>query len=266
MVYEDLLLEKKKDGVAIITLNQPDKLNALSRNMSQSLVQAADDLAQDDNVRVVIVTGAGRGFCSGADVSMMAGGGGTTERPPRHQRLRATGAPIYDVLPRLEKPVIAAINGACAGAGFSLALSCCIRIASENARFVVAQVARALLPDYGLSYYLPIAVGMSKALELMYTAEIIGAAEAERIGLVSKVVPLDDLMSAAEELASKIVAQPPMSVEFSKRMVWQTRLDELLRQVNMESWGMRMLSGSDDQRASVEAFMKKQPPPKYKGW
>ena len=265
-MYEDLLLEKRMDGIAIITLNQPDKLNALSRNMSQSLVLAADDLAQDDNVRVVIVTGAGRGFCSGADVSMMAGGGGTAERLPRHQRLQATGAPIYDVLPRLEKPVIAAINGACAGAGFSLALSCCIRIASENARFVVAQVARALLPDYGLSYYLPIAVGMSKALELMYTAEIIGAEEAARIGLVSKVVPLDDLMSTAEELASKIVAQPPMSVEFSKRMVWQTRLDELLRQVNMESWGMRMLSGSDDQRASVEAFMKKQPPPKYKGW
>ena len=266
MAYEDLILEKRDDGVALITLNQPDKLNALSRKMSQSLVLAADELSRDDDVRVVIVTGAGRGFCSGADVSMMAAGGGAAERPPRHQRLQITGQPTYDVFPRLEKPVIAAINGACAGAGFSLALSCCIRIASENARFVVAQVARALLPDYGLSYYLPIAVGMSKALELMYTAGIIGATEAERIGLVSKVVPLDELMPAADELAARIAAQPPMSVEFSKRMIWQSRFDELLRQVSLESWGMRMLSGSEDQRASVEAFMKKEPPPRYKGW
>ena len=262
MEYEDLLLEKREDGVAIITLNQPEKLNALSRGMSQGLVLATEELAKDDDVRVVIVTGAGRGFCSGADVSMMAAaaGGGATERPPRYQRLQLTGA-IYDVFPKLEKPVIAAINGACAGAGYSLALSCDIRIASENARFVVA-----LLPDYGLSYYLPNAVGMSKALELMFTAEPIGADEAARIGLVSKVVPLDELMKAADELALKIAAQPPMSLEFTKRMVWQSRFDELLRLVSMESWGMRMLSGSEDQRASVEAFMKKQPPPKYKGW
>ena len=267
MEYEDLLLEKREDGIAIITLNQPEKLNALSRGMSQSLVLVTDELGKDDDVRVVIVTGAGRGFCSGVDVSMMAGAGssGATERPPRYQRLQLTGA-IYDVFPKLEKPVIAAINGACAGAGYSLALSCDIRIASENARFVVAQVARALIPDYGLSYYLPNAVGMSKALELMYTAEPIGADEAARIGLVSKVVPLDELMKATDELALKIAAQPPMSVEFTKRMVWQSRFDELLRMVSLESWGMRMLSGSEDQRTSVEAFMKKEPPPKYKGW
>jgi len=268
MEYEDLSLEKREDGVAILTLNVPDKLNALSRKMSASLVSATDELAKDDDVRVVILTGAGRGFCSGADVSMMAGGTGSAaaERPPRYQRLQATGAPIYDLFPHLEKPVIAAINGACAGAGLSLALSCDIRMASENARFGVAQVARALLPDYGLSYYLPVAVGMSKAMELMFTAELIGAAEAERIGLVSKVVPPDELMKAADELASKIAAQPPISIEFSKRMVWRSRFDALAWQVDMESWGMRICSGTEDFRASVEAFMKKEPPPRYMGW
>ncbi|UCB43064.1 MAG: enoyl-CoA hydratase/isomerase family protein [Dehalococcoidales bacterium] len=268
MTYEDLLLEKREDGVAILTLNVPEKLNALSRDMSLNLPLATDELAKDDNVRVVIVTGAGRGFCSGADVSMMPGAaaGGGAERPPRHQRLQVTGESVCDAFPKLDKPVIAAINGACAGAGLSLALSCDIRIASENARFVVAQVARALVPDYGMTYYLPVVVGMSKALELMFTADIIGAAEAERIGLVSKVVPLDELMSVADELALKIAAQPPISVEMAKRMVWQSRFDDIARQVDMESRIIQLCFGTEDVRASVEAFINKQPPPKYKGY
>lgn len=269
MTYEDLLLEKREDGVAILTLNVPEKLNAITSTMSMNLPLATDELARDDNVRVVIVTGAGRGFCSGADVSMMAGGlggGADVEIPSRLRRLQVTGEPHYDVFPKLEKPVIAAINGACVGGGLSLAMSCDIRIASESARFGVAQVARALVPDYGLTYYLPIAVGMSKALELMYTAELIGAAEAERIGLVSKVVPPDELMSTADELALKIAAQPPISVELAKRMVWRGRFNDLARQADMESWGTRICSATDDFRASVEAFMNKQPPPRYKGY
>jgi len=266
MGYEDLLLEKKEDGVAILTLNVPEKLNAITRNMSTNLPLATDELARDDDVRVVIVTGAGRGFCSGADVSMMAGGaGGAAEVPPRHQRLQVTGAPHYDVFPKLEKPVIAAINGACVGGGLSLALSCDIRMASENARFGVAQVARALVPDFGLTYYLSVAVGMSKALELMFTAEMIGAAEAERIGIVSRMAAPDDLMDVAGELASKIAAQPPISVELTKRMVWRSRIDDLVRQVDMETWGSRICFQTEDHRESVKAFLNKQPPPKYKG-
>lgn len=267
MAYEDLMLEKRGDGVAVLTLNVPDKLNAITRTMSMNLALATDELAKDDDVWVVIVTGAGRGFCSGADVSMMSAATGTdtTEILPRFQRLMVTGEPHYDVFPKLEKPVIAAINGACVGGGLSLAMSCDIRIASENARFGVAQVARGLVPDYGLTYYLPVAVGMSKALELMYTAELIGAAEAERIGLVSKTVPHDELMNAADELAQKIMAQPPISVLFSKRMIWRSRFDDLARQADMESWGTRVCAMTDDFRASVEAFMNKQPPPKYKG-
>jgi enoyl-CoA hydratase/carnithine racemase len=269
MAYEDLMLEKREDGVAILTLNVPDKLKAITGTMSRKLALATDELARDDDVRVVIVTGAGRGFCSGADVSSMqagTGGGADARRPPRHQRLQLTGAPIYDVFPRLDKPVIAAINGACAGAGFSLALSCDIRIASENARFVVVQVARALAPDYGMTYYPPIAVGMSKALELMFTAELFDAAEAERIGLVSQVVSLDELMGTAEELALRIAAQPPISVEMAKRMVWRSRFDDLARQVDMESRIIQICFGTEDVRASAEAFMNKQPPPKYKGY
>ncbi len=268
MAYEDLLLEKRGDRVAILTLNVPDKLNAITRTMSMNLALATDELARDDDVRVVIVTGAGRGFCSGADVSMMAGvtGGDAVETLPRYQRLTVTGEPHYNVFPKLEKPVIAAINGACVGGGLSLATSCDIRIASDNARFGVAQVARGLVPDYGLTYYLPIAVGMSRALEMMYTAELIDAAEAERIGLVSKVVPPDELMKVVDELAQKILAQPPISVVFSKRMVWRSRFDDLARQADMESWGTRVCSTTEDFHASVESFMNKQPPPRYKGY
>ncbi len=266
MAYEDLLLEKRDDGVAVLTLNVPEKLNAITRAMSMNLPLATAELARDDDVRVVVVTGAGRGFCSGADVSMMAGRGASGEIPPRQQRLMVTGEPHYDVFPRLEKPVIAAINGACVGGGLSLALSCDIRLASEKARFGVAQVARALVPDFGLTYYLPVAVGLSNALQLMFTAELIDAAEALRLGLVSRVVPPGELMPAALELATRIAAQPPISVELTKRMAWRSRFDDLVRQVDMESWASRICFATEDHRESVKAFLNKQPPPKYKGY
>lgn len=266
MEYEDLLLEKE-EGIAILTLNVPDKLNAISGQMGRNLPLAVDEIAQDDEIRVVILTGAGRGFCSGADVSSMArpAAGAATEAPPRFPRLQVTGWPFSDIFPKLDKPSIAAINGPCVGGGLSLALSCDIRIASETARFGVAQVARALVPDFGLTHYLPLAVGVSKALELMYTAEMFDAPEAERIGIVSKVVPLDDLMNAARELAGKIAQQAPLSVELSKKMVWRSMFDGLARQLDLETYGNRVCSQSEDHRESVAAFLNKQPPPKYKG-
>ncbi len=263
MAYEDLLLEKE-GGIATITLNVPEKLNALTRKMSRSLPLVADDIAKDEEVRVVIVTGAGRGFCSGADVSAMTGGSGAT-RPSRYERLQVIGWPHYDVFPRLNKPVIAAINGACVGGGFSLALSCDIRIASETARFGVAQIARALVPDYGLTHYLPLAIGMSRALELMFTAEIIDAAEAERLGIVSRVVPPDELMKVTRELAAKIAQQAPIPVELTKKLVWQGLFDDLTRQIDLETWAQQICFQTEDFRDSVRAFLEKQPPPQFKG-
>jgi len=263
MAYEDLLLEK--DGaIATITLNVPEKLNALTRKMSKSLPLVADDIAKDEKVRVVIVTGAGRGFCSGADVSAMAGGSGTTQ-PPLYERLQVTGWPHYDVFPRLNKPVIAAINGACVGGGFSLALSCDIRIASEAARFGVAQVARALVPDYGLTHYLPLAIGMSRALELMFTAEIIDAAEAERLGIVSRVVPVGELIEVARELAAKIAQQAPIPVELTKKMVWRGLFDDLTRQLDLETYAQQICFQTEDFRDAVRAFLEKRPQPQFKG-
>lgn len=263
MEYEDLLLEKK-DGIATITLNVPEKLNALTRKMTMSLAKVTDDIARDDEVRVVIVTGAGRGFSSGADVSMMAGGGGATEIT-RFQRLQVIGWPHADVFPKLNKPSIAAVNGPCVGGGFSLALSCDIRIASDTARFGAAQIARALVPDYGLTFYLPLVIGVSRAMELMCTAEIIGAEEAERLGIVSRVVPGDQLMDEARALADKIAKQPPIPIELTKMMVWRSLFDGLARQIDLETGAQQICFTTEDHRESVKAFLEKKPLPEFKG-
>jgi len=264
MEYEDLLLEKDDYGIATLTLNVPSKLNAISVQMGMNLPLAVDEVARDDSVRVLIVTGAGRGFCSGADVSAMEAFTGAAELS-RFNRLQVTGWPAADILPKLLKPTIAAVNGPCVGAGLSLALSCDIRIASETARFGVAQVARALVPDFGLTYYLPLAAGMSNALELMYTAELIDATKALRIGLVSRVVPPDDLMKTARELAKKIVQQSPLSVELTKKMVWRGLFDRLARQLDLETDSIRICRQSEDHHENVKAFLEKRPSPKYKG-
>jgi enoyl-CoA hydratase/carnithine racemase len=275
MAYEELLLEKK-EHIALVTLNAPQKLNAIGRAMSLSIAKVGEDLAHDDDVRVVVVTGAGRGFCSGADVSMMAprpasGSAPPSSMPPssagfsRFNALQFMGYPHADAFPKLNKPVIAAINGPCVGGGLSLALSCDIRIASDAARFGVSQVARALVPDYGMTMYLPLVVGISNAFRLMYTAEIIGAAEAKEMGIVSQVVPADKLMEAVMALASRIAEQPPYSIELTKLMVWRGMLDQLARQLDLETWASRICLGTEDHKNSVRAFLSREPLPKFQG-
>jgi len=264
MAYEDLLVDKE-GTIATITLNVPEKLNALSRKMTASLGLAAEELARDDEVRVVVVTGAGRGFCSGADVTMMRTGTGQTAEVSRFSRLQTTGWPFYDVFPRLGKPVIAAINGPCVGGGFSLALSCDVRIASETARFGAAQIARGLVPDYGLTYYLPLAIGVSRALELMFSGEIIGAAEALRLGIVSRVVPPDDLMRVTRELAGKISQQAPTPIELTKKMVWRALFDGINRQIDLETWAQQICFQTEDHHEAVRAFLEKRGQVQFKG-
>ena len=264
MEFEDLLLEKE-GSIATITLNVPEKLNALSFKMARSLPLAVNEVAKDDAVRAVIVTGAGRGFCAGADVGRLKARLDGTVELSRYELLQVTGWPYADLFPQLNKPVIAAINGPSAGAGFSIALSCDIRIASETARFAAAQVARGLVPDAGLTFCLPQAVGVSRALELMFTGEIIDAAEAERIGIVSRVVPPDQLMPVVRELATKIAEQAPISVELTKKMVYRGMLDKLARQIDLESYAQPICFQTEDHKGSVRAFLEKRPIPPFRG-
>ena len=258
MDYEDLLVEKK-DGIVTITLNAPDKLNALSVKMRKSLVLARDEVAKDDEVRVVIVTGAGRGFCSGIDIS------GNRGEQSRYDRLKVMMGDITNLFPRLDKPTIAAVNGVCVGLGLSIALSCDIRIASEKARFGSAFIMRGLVPDTGATYFLPRVVGTAKALELMYTGELINAADAERFGIVSQVISPDELMNVVWELAIKIAQQPPLALELTKRVVYRSMIDDLAHHLDWETWAQQYCFQSEDHKESVRAFLEKRPLPKFTG-
>ena len=260
MEYEDLLLEKS-DGIATVTLNAPEKRNALTFGIRKSLSQVSVDLAADDDVRVVIVTGAGQGFCAGGDLS---GGGGV--EPTLQQRIEFLG-PSHGTHAffMLDKPVISAINGAAVGAGLSLALSTDIRIAADTARFGAVFVLRGLTPDCGITYWLPGVVGAAKAMEMMFTGEIIDAAEAKRLGIVSQVVPLEELMDTARELATRIAQQAPFSVELTKRMAYRRVRDSWDRQVEVESIANQISGQTDDYREAVRAFFERRPQPKFQG-
>ncbi len=261
--YPDVLVDKE-GYLAIVTLNAPHKMNAFTAEMRIGLPAAVKDISQDDDVRVVILTGAGRGFCSGADVSAMQSRHEARAHAPRHELLEVVG-PLGALFPSLNKPVIAAINGACVGAGLSLALGCDIRVCSDTARFFIAQVSRALVPDAGMTFFLPHAVGTSKALELMYTAEPFDAAEALRIGIVSRVVAPDKVVPTAKEIAAKIAKQAPIPVEMTKKMVWRALNDQIAYQLDLETAAQRTCWQTQDHLESVRAFMEKRPTPEYKG-
>lgn len=264
--YEDLLFDKE-DGIATITLNAPHKLNAITDGIGKNLPIVVDKIARDDNVKVVIVTGAGRGFCSGADLAAMGArmGSGEAREIPRQARLNVLSMPIAHLFPTLDKPVIAAVNGPCAGMGFSIALSMDIRIASETAKFSSIFVRRGLVPDSAITYWLPKILGTAKAMELMLTGEIIDAQEALKLGIVSQVVPHDELMTTARELAAKIARNPPIPVELTKRIVYRTQLDDMYRCLDLETWGQAICMATEDHREAVLSFLQKREPNPFKG-
>lgn len=214
MEYKDYLVEKR-GHVAIVTLNRPQVLNALTNEMLGTLREICRVLNEDEDVRVAVFTGAGRGFCSGIDLRLRGQGRGQSPD------LNPTNHWIAPLL-ALTKPTIAAVNGVAVGGGLAIALGCDIRIASETARLSAIFANIGLTVVDGIGSMLPRAVGLSKALELIYTAEIIDAREAERIGLVSRVVPPEQLMDRAMELAQRIAAGPPVALRLSKQIVYDS--------------------------------------------
>ena len=216
MGYQDLIYDKR-DHIVTLTLNRPDALNALDTRLLAELGEACAEINADPGVRVAVVTGAGRGFCSGGDLKSMSfaesSGGAVLQNPADHWI-----AKLLDVT----KPTIAAVNGVAAGGGLSLALACDIRVASEKARFsaIFAKIGMSVLD--GTGWLLPRAVGVSKALELFFTAEIIDAQEALRIGIVSYVVPHEQVVDRALEMARKIAANPPVALQLTKNVVYDS--------------------------------------------
>jgi len=264
MAYESIILEKENQ-VATITFNRPDKLNALNDQLVNDIMKAVDAAASDEDVRVLIVTGNGRGFCSGADLSA----GGDFRMVELERRLRPQPLPWWGWLAlslrNFPKPSIAAVNGLAVGAGLAIALLCDIRIAAESARFSSIFIQRALIPDTGATFYLPRAVGTSRAFEMMYTGDMVDAKESERIGLVSRVVPDEDLTKTARELAARIAKMAPLTLEMTKRAVLEA-VDgsDFAAQLVYESLGQNVVAQSEDAREAIQAFLEKREP-QFKG-
>ena len=220
---EKVLLIERREKVAIVTLNRPATLNALNTEIQDAIIEACQELRNDDSVWAVIMTGAGRGFSSGADVRSWRTG--EEDVPPRQERLDAYGwvgrlsTALYKTL---DKPIIAAVNGVAAGAGMSVALACDMRIGSEKSRFKVVFPERSLSPDTGMSYYLPRIVGYSRACDLIYTSRYVEAEEAFRIGLLDRLVASENLMDEALKVADQIVSLPPMAMQAARRVLQQS--------------------------------------------
>ena len=214
MAFENLLYEKR-NGIAYVAVNRPEKLNALNRKTMDELHDCFQGIERDDEVRVVILTGAGeKAFVGGADLNELA-----VQTPVEGKELSVRGQKILDLIEHLGKPVIAAVNGYALGGGCELALACTIRIASENARLGQPEVRLGLIPGYAGTQRLPRLVGRGRALEMVLSGEPVSAAEAYRIGLVNQVVPAQDLIATAEKLAQKILANAPLAVKFALEAV-----------------------------------------------
>jgi enoyl-CoA hydratase/carnithine racemase len=251
------------EHIATITLDRPEVKNALNRELYTRLEESLREAHRDAEVRCVIITGSGSAFCSGDDVrELMLGdnslAANATAPRPRDPKPRPTPAALAVL--ECDKPVIAAVNGAAVGWGMDLTLFCDIRVASEKARFGELFIKRGLVSDIGGLWRLPNIVGLSKAAELLFTGDIIDAAEAERIGLVSRVVPPDELMPAALALAAKIAANPPIAMRFLKqglRMAVHGDVTEIGAYVGRS---LQYLFTTEDHREGAMSFVEKREP------
>lgn len=251
------LLYSLANGVAEITLNRPDSLNAFDDAMASEMQDALKIAERDANVRALLITGAGKGFCAGQDLSAIR------ERPEGHsfrEHVLKTYNPIVAKLQSIEKPIIAAVNGAAVGAGFGIALACDVRYASESAKFRMAFIGIGLAPDSGTSYFLPRFVGMGRALELAYTNDLVDAATALQLGLVNKVFPADELMPKARELATKLASGPTKSYGLTKRALLRAASANVLDALDYEAHLQDIAGRTADHKEGVAAFLEKRAP------
>jgi enoyl-CoA hydratase len=254
MAYETLLYEKR-DSIGYVTINRPDKLNALNRQVMDELDDCFRAIQNDEEVRVVILTGAGeKAFVAGADLQELA-----TLAPLEGRDFSRRGQRIFDLIENLGKPVIAAVNGYALGGGCELAMACTLRIASENARFGQPEVKLGLIPGCAGTQRLPRLVGKGRALEMILSGEPIDAQEAYRIGLVNQVVPAAELAAAAQTLACKIAANAPLAIKFALEAV--NRGWEMTREQGqfLEAVLFGLCCTTTDMKDGTRAFLEKRP-------
>jgi len=251
----DLLVERR-DGVVTLTLNRPDKLNSITRAMWGDLRDVFDDVATNRDDRVLVVTGAGKGFCSGADLVAQEMPRGTGGRLEHMRGVGRSAAALRDV----GKPTIAKVNGVAAGAGLNLALGCDLVIASDAARFSAIFVQRGLSIDYGGSWLLPRLIGVHKAKELAFLAEVIDATEAERIGIVNRVVPAAELDAAVDTVVQRLLQMAPVALSQTKHLIDQAFTVTFAEAVEAEAAAQVLNLSTDDAKEAVRAFMEKRNP------
>src|SRR2546425_10702177 len=263
MGYETILVEKK-DQITRITLNRPVALNSFNDKMGEEFYGALKDAEKDEGTRCLVITGAGRAFSAGEDVSGLKERYSGDSHPSLGDHLRKKYHPMILRIRHMEKPVIARINGIAAGSGASIALACDIRIASEGAGLKQAFIGIGLVPDSGSSYFLTKLVGPGRALDLIMTGRTLPAREAEQLGLINKVVPASNLDKTVDEMASQLASGPTKALGLSKRIVNRVSSLELPEALEYEAQHQDIAGRTSDHLEAVKAFLEKRKP-KFSG-
>src|SRR5215470_8152487 len=254
-----VVLEAKHDGIAKLVMNRPDRLNALNNELAAALSDALNRISNDESVRVVVLTGAGRAFCAGGDLALI-GKGRTTGATKELEPLLRSGMQAVLTMRTMPQPVIAAVNGAAAGAGMNIALAADIRIAAEEAAFGQNFAKIGLFPDFGGTYFLPQLVGPAKSAELFYTGDMIDAKTALQLGIVNQVVPATGLEAEVKTLAQKIAQGPPLAICAVKRTLFASEKEKLAAALEHEVQEQMPCYLSEDCSEGIRAFFEKRPP------
>jgi enoyl-CoA hydratase/carnithine racemase len=268
MAWQDIMYEAA-DGVATITLNRPERLNAWTPVMDREVRAAMREASDDATLRVIVLTGAGRGFCAGADMGNLTEISGTqgrnivgrAEPPAFDPAARPDFQKRYSYFPAVPKPIIAAINGPCAGLGLVLALYCDLRFAGAEAQFITAFSRRGLIAEHGISWMLPTLIGLSGALDLLLSSRKVAADEALRLRLVDRVAPPGELMATVRAYAAELCQTvSPRSMRVMKRELWEARFQTLAQAIEIADKDMAESFSSDDFREGVRHFVEKRKP------
>lgn len=258
-MYKTLIYEKK-DNIGLLTINRPDKMNAISNELTSELRSLLDELEKDNDLRAVVITGAGdKAFVAGADIKELVDRDARLGRQVSSERQK-----IFSRIENLPVPVIAAVNGYALGGGLEIALACNIRICSEKAQFGAPEVKLGIIPGDGGTQRLPRLVGLGRAMEMILTGDFIDAQEAYRIGLVNAVVPPEELMDKAMELAKKIASRPPLAVRYAKEAVNRSQEGDTASGFALESYLHALTCTTEDKKEGVAAFLEKRKG-KFKG-
>jgi len=251
-MYNTLKYEKK-DTIGILTVNRPDKMNALSNELTMELKQVLEEIEKDEDLRVLIITGAGdKAFVAGADISELVERDALIGRSVSRFRQE-----LFSRIENLPVPVLAAVNGYALGGGLELALACNIRIAAESAKFGAPEVKLGIIPGDGGTQRLPRLVGLGRAMEMVITGDFVDAEEAHRIGLANKVVPDQELMEATMALAQKIATRPPLAVKYAKEAVNRSQEGDAASGYALESYLHALSCTTEDKKEGVTAFLEK---------